>query len=207
MDDEIQERNRILEELKKQLEKAQLKMKNQADKHRKEVQFEDGDLVYLKLKLYRYQSLAKRPNEKLPPRFYGPYKILERVGKVAYRLELPAIAQILNVFHVSQLKRALKTSVTAHLTKELELQVQPEEIKELRKDNSGKLQLLVKWKDLPDHENTWEDAETIKTQFPQFHLEGKLLLAEGGNVGPPNIWGRVYSRKAKGKTQEQSEQG
>lgn len=60
-----------------------------------------------KLRPYRQQSLSQKALYKLGSRFYGPYKILKRIGEVAYKLELPAEAQIHPVIHVSQLKRKL----------------------------------------------------------------------------------------------------
>lgn len=65
-------------------------------------------MVYLKLRPYKLHSLAKKINEKLSPRFYGPFKILEKIGPVAYRLELPVGARIHSVFHVSQLRQCLQ---------------------------------------------------------------------------------------------------
>jgi hypothetical protein len=60
-----------------------------ADKHRIERSFEVGDLVFLRLQPYRQSSLNKSGAEKLKPRFNGPYRIMCRVGEVAYELELP----------------------------------------------------------------------------------------------------------------------
>ena len=82
-------------------------MKSSVDAHRRAVQFEVGDFVYLKLRLYRLRSLARRPNEKLSPWYFGPYKVVQQIGLVVYKLELPSSTTIHPVFHVSQLKRAL----------------------------------------------------------------------------------------------------
>lgn len=103
----IKERNVILEELKSNLCKAQNRMKRQADKKRREVEFGIGEYVFLKLQPYRFLSLTSRPNKKLSPHFYEPYEILERVGQVAYRLKLLETTKIHPIFHVLQLKRHL----------------------------------------------------------------------------------------------------
>lgn len=73
-----------------------------------DVQFNKGDYMYLKLPPYRQQSTVQRKNQKLSKRFYGPYLILERVGNIAYKLQLPEASLIHHVFHVSQLKGSLK---------------------------------------------------------------------------------------------------
>ena len=85
-------------------------MKSRADKGRSERQFAEGDLVYLKLQPHMQTSIAARPCHKLSFRFYGPYKILKKVGQVAYKLELPLRAQIHLVVHVSQLKKHVPPS-------------------------------------------------------------------------------------------------
>ena len=68
--------------------------KEALDKHRKEAEFKVGDLVLLQVKVA----------EKLAANYMGPYKILERVGPVAYRLELPTHIYQYPVFHVSKLR-------------------------------------------------------------------------------------------------------
>lgn len=83
LDQLLQERDIMLDDLKFNMLKAQVRMKQQADKKRKEIEFQVGDYVYLKLQPYKQRSLAKRPNQKSSMRFFGPYKILERVGNVA----------------------------------------------------------------------------------------------------------------------------
>ena len=90
---------------KQRLEQAQNRMKVFADKNRTNIEFFVGDQVLLKLQPYTQSSVANRPCPKLSNKFFGPYKILERIGTVAYCLELPNESQIHPVFHVSQLKQ------------------------------------------------------------------------------------------------------
>jgi hypothetical protein len=79
-------------------------MKQVVDKHKIGKEIEVGDYVYLKLQPYRKYSVALRKHFKLNPRFYGLYKILRKIGLVAYKLELPEGAIIHLVFHVSLLE-------------------------------------------------------------------------------------------------------
>jgi hypothetical protein len=64
-------------------------------------------LVFLRLQPYRQSSLKKSGVKKLKPIFYGPYRIMRRVGEVSYELEIPEGSKIHNVFHVSCLKKAV----------------------------------------------------------------------------------------------------
>jgi len=79
-------------------------MKRQADKGRSERVFSVGDKVFLKLQPYVQSSLLRRANHKLSFRFFRTFNILENIGPVAYKLELPPSSSIHPVFHVSQLK-------------------------------------------------------------------------------------------------------
>ena len=103
----LPQRDAILAELKCHLHRAQQKMKKRADSTHREVQWSVGEFVYVKLRPYRQSSLARRVNEKLSPRFYGPFKILQKIGPEAYKLELPDTARIHPIFHVSLLKKAV----------------------------------------------------------------------------------------------------
>lgn len=107
LDTLLTERDSLLEQLKSHLAKAQNRMKVNADKHRRDEELSEGDMVYLKIKSYRMKTLARRMNEKLNPKYFGPYKIIKRIEAVAYELELPDDTSIHPVFHVSKLKKAL----------------------------------------------------------------------------------------------------
>ncbi|RDX87535.1 putative mitochondrial protein, partial [Mucuna pruriens] len=128
----IHQRDTLLKDLRENLLKAQDQMKKYADHHRRDVQLEVGNWVYLKLQPYRMRSLAKKLNEKLSPRFYGPYNILAKVGAVEYKLELPTHSKI-PVFHVALLKKAIHpTQTTQPLTEDHELQLFPEVVLDCR---------------------------------------------------------------------------
>lgn len=69
--------------------------------------FQERDMVYVRLQPYKQSSLKKSGSKKLKPHFYGPFKVLRKIGEVANALELPKESSIHNVFHVSCLKKAL----------------------------------------------------------------------------------------------------
>lgn len=79
-------------------------MKKYVDLKRREVEYVVGDMVFLKIRPYQQILLRRKRNEKLSPKFLGPYKIIKRIGSIAYKLELPSNTMIHPVFHVSQLK-------------------------------------------------------------------------------------------------------
>jgi hypothetical protein len=90
--------------LKDHLARAQNKMKVTADRKRRPQEFQVAEHVLLKLQPYAHTSLVNRPYPKLAFKYFGPYQVLERIGKAAYKLELPDDCLIHPVFHVSQLK-------------------------------------------------------------------------------------------------------
>lgn len=106
VDDMLTHRDEVFHNIRKKLLKAQATMKHQADSRRREVIYQPGDWVLLKLRPYRQQS-AKEKHEvygKLAKCYYGPFQILEWVGPVACRLKLPEGALIHSVFHCFLLK-------------------------------------------------------------------------------------------------------
>ena len=97
----LQDREDMLLMLKFHLFHAQHRMKQFADQHRTDRSFEIGDYVYVKLQPYRQKSVVLRSNQKLTPKYFGPYKIIDKFGAVAYKMDLPSTSQIHTVFHVS----------------------------------------------------------------------------------------------------------
>lgn len=133
-------------------------MKNQADKNRLERSFTPGEMVYMKLQPYVQSSVAYRSNQKLAFKYYGPFKVLQKIGSVAYRLELPPDSKIHPVLHVSQLKRYIAPLPEAShdltvVCTDPEECLQPVEILDSRlvpKGRSMIKQLLVSWSSLLD---------------------------------------------------------
>ena len=70
----------MLTHLRENLHQAQNRMKQQVDQHRSERQFQEGDQVFLKLQPYKQKSLKDKGCQKLSPKFYGPYQVLQRIG-------------------------------------------------------------------------------------------------------------------------------
>jgi hypothetical protein len=106
--DILQEAEKKVCMVRENLRVAQSRQKSYADYRRRELSFEVGDFVYLKVS--PMSSLRRfKVRGKLAPRFIGPFKILEKRGEVAYQLELPPqLSDVHNVFHVSQLKKCLR---------------------------------------------------------------------------------------------------
>ncbi|KAJ1410466.1 Chromo/chromo shadow domain [Sesbania bispinosa] len=153
------DRNHMLDELKEHLVQAQNRMCNQANKHRREVEFQVGDVVYLKIQPYKLKSLAKKVNQKLSLRYYGPYEIVEKFSPAAYKLQLPSGSKVHHVFHVSVLKKSIAATITSQplplfLADDWELKVQPAEALAVQRNQQGDLEILIRWKDFPDFENS-----------------------------------------------------
>ena len=150
---ELEERDEILRQLRYNLERAQHRMKKQADAKRRDYSFNVGDWVYLKLRPYRQQSIARRIHPKLAARYYGPFQILAKLGSVAYRLQLPEGSRVHPIFHVSLLKKAVGTNLQAGqlpagLESEIPAPMVPEKAlayRDLVHDNNVTPQVLIQW--------------------------------------------------------------
>jgi hypothetical protein len=216
---ELSDRDEALSQLKAHLLRAQQQMKKYADKSRRDVNFDIGEWVFLKLRPHRQHSVIRRINQKLAARFYGPFKIVEKIGEVAYKLLLPDSSKIHPVFHVSLLKKAVGDyEVQGTLPKELEITAEedhyPEQVigsRLITKEGLTVPQSLIKWRGGTLDDVTWEDNDFLQGQFPDFILEDKDVVKEGevdrggvsstdvglGVGSKPRIW-RVYSRRKKG---------
>jgi hypothetical protein len=94
--------------VRENLKIAQSRQKSYAEKRRRDLSFEIGDFIYLKVSpmrgTYRFKVKGK-----LAPRYVSPFKIIDRKGEVDYQLELPLqLLDVHDVFHVSQLKKCLR---------------------------------------------------------------------------------------------------
>ena len=116
---------------------------------------------------------AKKDN-KLSPKYYGPYKVLQKISTMAYKLELPAASQFHPVFHVSCLKKVIGNkfpvqTIFPELDEEGKIILEPEVVNETRTrqlQNRSISEYLIKWKNLSAEDSTWEDENFMK-KYPE----------------------------------------
>lgn len=149
----LEDREKMLLLLKFHLLRAQHRMKQEADKHRSERSLEVGDWIFVKLQPYRQQSVVIRGSQKISTKFFGPCKVLDKHGKVAYKLELPEYSRIHPVFHDSQLKKLVGEAATSTqlptILQETEVKV-PEAClgrKMVKRQGIAATMILMKWVD------------------------------------------------------------
>nr|GEW68439.1 putative reverse transcriptase domain-containing protein [Tanacetum cinerariifolium] len=122
---------------------------------------------------------------KLNPRYIGPYKILNRIGPVAYKLELPEeLSNVHNTFHVSNLKKCLSNESLIIPMKELKLdgklnfveepvEIMDREVKQLRQSRIPIIK--VRWNSKRGQEYTWEREDEIRAKYPHLFPNNSLL--------------------------------
>ncbi|KAL1218026.1 hypothetical protein V5N11_006025 [Cardamine amara subsp. amara] len=146
----VKETTEKIRVLKLNMKEAQDRQKSYADKRWKELEFEVGDSVYLKMALLRGPNRSITAT-KLSPRYMGPFRVVERVGPVVYRLELPEIMQ-------------------ANMTAEARpLRVLDRKISELRRKRIPMMRVL--WDCNGVHEETWEPEARMEMRFREWVKE------------------------------------
>nr|GEW68141.1 retrotransposon protein, putative, Ty1-copia subclass [Tanacetum cinerariifolium] len=172
VDELMRDREAAIKVLRQSLLKAQNRMKQQADKHRTERVFEPGSWVYLKLQPYMQNSLRVHKHSKLTPKYFGSFLIVEKVGAVTYRLDLPSDALIHPVFHVSSLKEAdVSPTKIIPIPEEARFCLRPSVIldqKLVKRKNRAAMKVLVQWKDQSEQDATWEFLDELQLRFPDF---------------------------------------
>ncbi|KAL4353993.1 hypothetical protein GQ457_06G013140 [Hibiscus cannabinus] len=144
-------------------------MKKQADKRRSVREFLIGECVYLKLQPYRQQSVTSRRNQKLAPKWFGPFLILDKVGKVAHRLQLPVGSRVHPTFYVSELKKHIRSvpvqSELPVLGPDVTITKEPGKILDRRMVKRGNrvvIEVLVEWTNSFPEDATWELFQKLK---------------------------------------------
>ncbi|GJY14660.1 putative reverse transcriptase domain-containing protein [Tanacetum coccineum] len=151
------------------------RQKSYADKRLKPLEFEVGDMVLLKLSPWK-GAVRFEKRGKLSPRYIGPFKVLARIGPVAYTLELPEeLKGIHSTFHVSNLKNCLAECEVVIPLEEIQLDdklhmiEEPVEIvdKEVKRLKQSRIPIVkVRWNSQRGPEFTWEREDQIKKKYP-----------------------------------------
>ncbi|GJW58477.1 putative reverse transcriptase domain-containing protein [Tanacetum coccineum] len=173
--DLIQETTEKIIQIKQRMQAARDRQKSYADLKRKPMEFQVGDRVMLKVSPWKgVVRFGKRG--KLNPRYVGPFKVLEKVGSVAYKLELPQeLSRVHNTFHVSNLKKCYSDEPLAvpleglHIDDKLQFVEEPVEImeREIKRLKRSRIPLVkVRWNSRRDPEFTWEHEDSFKKKYP-----------------------------------------
>ena len=163
--DYLDELAESLDALKVNLEKAQKKQAEIANRHRAEVPFQVGDLVWLSSK----NISTTRPSKKLDYKRLGPFKITKQINPVAFELELPETYRIHNVFHASLLTPYVENEFAnrtppppAPVEIDGELEYEVEEVIKVKKGRGGKYVYFVLWSGYSRDDATWEPLTNLE---------------------------------------------
>ncbi|KAL0539581.1 hypothetical protein IC582_023797 [Cucumis melo] len=172
----VQSTNEAIQKIRSRMHTAQSRQKSYADVRRKDLEFEVGDKVFLKVAPMRgVLRFARRG--KLSPRFVGPFEILERIGPVAYRLALPpSLSTVHDVFHVSMLRKYVSdpSHVVDYEPLEIDenlsyveqpVEVLAREVKTLRNKQIPLVKVL--WQNHRVEEATWEREDDMRSRYPE----------------------------------------
>ncbi|XP_060968358.1 uncharacterized protein LOC133035934 [Cannabis sativa] len=176
--DAVQHTNEAIQKIRARMITAQSRQKSYADLKRRDIEFEVGDHVFLRMTPRKGLSVKRFGKRgKLSPRYVGPFQILDRVGSVAYRIALPpSLSGVHNVFHVSQLRKYVSdpshvlSYETLGLQEDLSYNERPVKILD-QKDRilRNKTIALVKvlWRNNVVEEATWELESDMREQYPE----------------------------------------
>ncbi|KAL0550166.1 hypothetical protein IC582_014669 [Cucumis melo] len=172
----VQSTNEAIQKIRSRMHTAQSRQKSYADVRRKDLEFEVGDKVFLKVAPMKgVLRFARRG--KLSPRFVGPFEILERIGPVAYRLALPpSLSTVYDVFHVSMLRKYVldPSHVVDYEPLEIDenlsyveqpVEVLAREVKTLRNKQIPLVKVL--WRNHRVEEATWEREDDMRSRYPE----------------------------------------
>ncbi|GJU96406.1 putative reverse transcriptase domain-containing protein [Tanacetum coccineum] len=177
----VQETTERIIQIKQRIQTARDRQKSYADLKRKPMEFQVGDKVMLKVSPWKgVVRFGKRG--KLNPRYVGPFKVLKKVGAVAYKLELPQeLSRVHNTFHVSNLKKCysddplvvplegLQVDDKLHFVEE-PVEIMDREVKQLRRSRVPIVK--VRWNSRRGPEFTWEREDQFRKKYP--HLFTKI---------------------------------
>ncbi|GJW81283.1 putative reverse transcriptase domain-containing protein [Tanacetum coccineum] len=180
----IRDTTKKIVQIKNRLLNARSRQKSYSDRRLKLLEFEVGDMVLLKVSPWK-GVVRFGKHEKLSPRYIGPFKIVARVGPVAYTLEFPKeLKGIHSTFHVSNLKKYLTEGDVVvpmeeiqlddklHMIEEL-VEIVDKEVKRLKQSRIPIVK--VRWNSQRGPEFTWEREDQIKKKYPHlFTSKGKV---------------------------------
>ena len=189
-------------------------MKESADKQRRDVQFEEGTQVLVKLRPQRQSTATRSQYSKLAKRFYGPFRIVQRVGPVAYKLELPESSRIHKLFHCSLLKPYTPSTTPPEVP--LSLPASSEEHQPLisplvildtkwtQSEKDSELLVLVQWAGLLPEDTSQEPWAQLKVDY---NLEDGLFWKCKGMLRTNSHNRRMQHGSNKMQKQHSKQQG